>query len=144
MFKSSREFVWFYDPANKTWGLDLFHIDSSFPYCFFNVFLIRCSSHKCCCWSSEIFPLKKKNHYHFYSLTRLLCLLHRAPVGTGRMSWMSSMAGPPLREHRDARVHEHVRVCRKGMREGENVCVPSLIRKFNWMEFGSFFLPPRL
>lgn len=57
---------------------------------------------------------------------------------------MSSTAGPPLRKHQGARVHEHVRVCRKGMREGENVCVLSLIRKFNWMEFGSFFFPPPL
>lgn len=30
---------------------------------------------------------------------------------------------------------------RKGMREAEYVCVLSLIRKFNWMEFGSFFPP---
>lgn len=54
----------------------------------------------------------------------------------------------PLQEHRGARVNERVcvnervRVCRKGMREGENVCVLSLIRKFNWMEFGSFFSAP--
>lgn len=27
-------------------------------------------------------------------------------------------------------------------REAKYVCVLSLIRKFNWMEFGSFFFPP--
>lgn len=27
-------------------------------------------------------------------------------------------------------------------REAKYVCVLSLIRKFNWMEFGSFFSPP--
>ena len=33
---------------------------------------------------------------------------------------------------------------RKGMREAEYVCVLSLIRKFNWMEFGSFSPPLEL
>lgn len=88
----------------------------------------------------SFFIKKKKKSLSFLQPDQApLSLLQRAPLGTGKMS---STAGPPLRKHRAARVQERVRVCRKGMREGENVCVLSLIRKFNWMEFGSFFFLP--
>lgn len=106
-----------------------------FTFCFFLFFLfiLYCStinsSFKCCYWSFfvKILPLP---------CPQPLMLLQCTQLDAGRMS---STAGPALRRHKGV---WGVCACRKGMRETEYMCVLSLIRKFNWMEFGSFPPPP--
>lgn len=131
MFKSSMGFVEFYGSANKMGKLTHF----TFCFFFFFLFILYCStinsSFKCCYWSFfvKILPLP---------CPQPLMLLQCTQLDAGRMS---STAGPALRRHKGV---WGVCACRKGMRETEYMCVLSLIRKFNWMEFGSFPPPPPL
>lgn len=110
-----------------------------FLYCFFYIFLISCSSHKHCCWSSETFSVKKEISLSFLQPDHAPLFVPLCPT----RNWKDELHGRTPTSKAPGCARAWACACvQKGNARDENVCVPSLIRKFNWMEFGSFFSPP--